>query len=841
MKVFYQLSTHWDREWYKPFQGFRYYLVEMMDNLIESLENGELDTFSFDGQTIVIDDYLEVRSENYNRVKKLISDGKINVGPWYVMPDEIIVSGESLVENFLVGSNTAEKYGTKAWKFGYINDVFGHVAQFPQILNGFGIKGTFLGRGAGHERQFIWKSPDNSECFVFNYNYSRIKREIDECDDKRKYLVDYIEEHDIPVAIVNYTDDHATIGSNTVEFEKLINDLPYEVEEGLEKYACEVAKYYEKLLQKSGELIQTARTMEDFRAVTHSLSSYYPLKQENDKCERLLYNVLAPMIVMGEHYGIKGKRAFFDIARKYLLKNQPHDSICGCSIDDVHKNMPYRYNQAKEITDVTVSDFITRLVPKKTNDGEYFLYAYNFGLTPREGVVTADIDFPREWEKTMYTNTLMRPEYMFKIIDESGEEVKYQLLSERLNSELYNRQEIVPTHKHTVAMNTTLKPFGITRFKVVPCDSLNREAEYTHPGVLKAENEYIILDISPTGDISVTNKATGKKYSGLNTFYDDSDAGNGWFHETSGIGTQSTVASGGSVEVLNRGSLVNRFRITTYMNVPSKGNRYELVRSDDYTKITIKTIVTLRAKSKMVEFETEIENTANDHRLRVIFPSEIKGENYITSQAFAFIERKRGVSDIGINARETESYEKNTSGIIGVDDGKDCLYFVGKEGFHEGGVYPDGTISVTMFRAFGHAFEQPKTVEAQLNRKMSFTYALSFDENGLWSKQRLIADKPYTSFVKTSSDAEFESLISLDNENIVLSVLKPAERADGYILRLFNPTGKEQCGKLAVNMNVTEIYEATLEENLADKTDLKNNSVDIVIEPYKIATYYLNK
>lgn len=838
MKVFYQLSTHWDREWYKPFQGFRYYLVEMMDKLITSLEKGDIDTFTFDGQTIVIDDYLEVRGENRKRVENLIKSGKLKIGPWYVMPDEIIVSGESLVENFLVGKNTAEKYGGENWKFGYVNDVFGHVAQFPQILNGFGIKGVFLGRGAGDKRQFVWKSPDNSECFVFNYNYSKIKRGLEECDDKEKFIKNYIDEHNIPVAILNYTDDHAVINDNMVEFEKMIKILPYDIEEGLEKYADEVMKYYEKLPQKAGEFIETAKTMEDFRVVTNSISSYYPLKRDNDICERMLYNVLAPSIIMGEQYGIIGKRAFFDVARKYLLKNQPHDSICGCSVDAVHKDMPYRYSQVKEITDVVRDDLINKLLPKKDEEGGFYLYVYNFELNERDGVFTVDIDFPREWEKVMYTNTLMRPEYMFKLIDENGNEVEYQLLSKELNSERYNRQEIIPTYKHTVAIKSKLKPFGITRFSVVPSDNLNKYAERFNPSALKAENEYISLEISDNGMVSIKNKETGKVYSGLNRYYEDSDAGNGWFYETAGIGTVGVVCGNGNVEVINRGPLFSKFRITSYMKVPKCCDRKELKRSDDYTEMTVKTTVALRSGAKMVEFETEIDNTASDHRVRVMFPTGIEGDEYKASQAFSFVTRQRGVSENGANHRETEYCEKNMSGIIGVDDGKDSLYFIGKEGFHEGGVYPDGTISVTMFRAFGHAFEEPCAVEAQLKGNMVFKYALTTDKDSLYNKQRTISDKPYSILCRTSDDNIFKSIMSVDNENIVVSIVKPAENKNGYVLRLFNPTSDTQTAKVQVNINVCDVYETTLDETLTEKLDISENMVDITVEPYKIKTYY---
>ena len=838
MKIFYSISTHWDREWYKPFQNFRYHLVEMTDELLDTLEKGDIETFTFDGQTIVLDDYLDIRSENFDRLRKLIQEGRIKVGPWYVMPDELLVSGESLVENLLVGHNTADKYNAKSWKFGYINDIFGHVAQFPQILNGFGIHGAYLGRGAGNDRQFVWKAPDGSECFVFNYSYSKIKKGFDESDDKKKFLSDYIDEHKIPVAVINYTDDHAVIDSNTVEFKKLIDSMPYDISEGMENYADEVAKYYDKLPKIEGELIATARTQDDFRAVTDSISSYYTLKQENDICEVLAYNTLAPMIVMGESYGISGKRAYFDIARKYLLKNQPHDSICGCSVDDVHRNMFYRYNQVKEITDVVLEDLTTKLLADSVSD-EYYLYVYNFGITTREGVITVDVDFPRDWESKMLTNTLERPEYMFKIVDENENDVEYQILHAELCSERYDRQTVIPTFKHTIAMKTTLKPFGITKFKVVPSDSLNREPQYNHMGILKAENKYLELNITPTGLISITNKATGKVYDGINTFVEDGDAGNGWFYEPSGYDAQTVVSLGGTVEVINKGSLLNRFRITSYMNVPSNGNRNELSRGENYTRMKIVTTVTLRADDKKVEFETEIDNTAKDHRVRVIFPTAIDGDSYITSQAFCFNERKRGVTSVGINSREPESYEKNTAGIVGVSDDTDSLFFIGKEGLHQAGVYPDGTISVVLFRAFGHAFHQPKIVDGQLNETLKFTYALSISDDGLWNEQRTVDDRPYTVFCKEDSK-NIESLISIDNKNVVLSVIKPAEHKNGWIVRLFNPTKDTINTKLRVNMDLKEIYETTLEEEVVKTMDCTNSCVDISFEPYRIKTFYFD-
>jgi mannosylglycerate hydrolase len=158
--------THWDREWYATFQEYRVRLVFLMDHLIDTLENvPEYKYFHLDGQTVMIEDYLQIRPENRERLVKLIRDGRIVIGPWYVMPDEFIVSGESLVRNLAKGFDICAEYGVAPLNCGYITDIFGHNNQMPQILLGFGIDSAMLFRGiAGYEKDmFIWQGADESE------------------------------------------------------------------------------------------------------------------------------------------------------------------------------------------------------------------------------------------------------------------------------------------------------------------------------------------------------------------------------------------------------------------------------------------------------------------------------------------------------------------------------------------------------------------------------------------------------------------------------------------------------------------------------------------------------
>ena len=138
--------THWDREWYRTFQVFRMRLVEFTDALIDLLEkNPNYKYFTFDGQTIVIEDYLEIRPENEGRLRALMKAGRIIVGPWYNQPDEFMVSGESMIRNLLVGKKQSRDYGSYL-ESGYVPDAFGHISQFPQILRGFGLDNAVIFR-----------------------------------------------------------------------------------------------------------------------------------------------------------------------------------------------------------------------------------------------------------------------------------------------------------------------------------------------------------------------------------------------------------------------------------------------------------------------------------------------------------------------------------------------------------------------------------------------------------------------------------------------------------------------------------------------------------------------
>lgn len=140
-------NTHWDREWRFSMQRTRHMLVYMMDMLLDIFETEpRFKSFHLDSQTLPLEDYLEIRPERKKDIEKYVGQGRLLVGPWYCLPDEFSVSGESLIRNLLLGHKVAASFG-KVSKTGYSPFSWGQISQMPQIYSGFGIDFVAFYRG----------------------------------------------------------------------------------------------------------------------------------------------------------------------------------------------------------------------------------------------------------------------------------------------------------------------------------------------------------------------------------------------------------------------------------------------------------------------------------------------------------------------------------------------------------------------------------------------------------------------------------------------------------------------------------------------------------------------
>ncbi len=354
-----------------------------------------------DGQTIVLDDYLEVRPEHAERLKNYIRSGRVQVGPWYLQPDEFLVSGESLVRNLQIGLGQAAEYGEQM-RAGYVPDCFGHIAQLPQILRGFGIDNAVFWRGVGaeaHKSEFFWAAPDGTQVLVIflagAMGYSNA-RDMPLVPEEFASRVELLATPLLPKATTNTLlfmngSDHLepqdglpkTIeAANTLlahinpERQKLITHYgPLEID-GQVKHVDSIhvrigtlPQYIQAVQQQiehspgtslqvlSGEM----RSSQYSHLLPSVLSTRMWIKQQNTATEHLLERWVEPLTAWAWKLGAPYPKGFVKLAWKYLLQNHAHDSICGCSIDQVHRENSVRFAQSQQIGEHLVTQAMHHL------------------------------------------------------------------------------------------------------------------------------------------------------------------------------------------------------------------------------------------------------------------------------------------------------------------------------------------------------------------------------------------------------------------------------------------------------------------------------------------------
>lgn len=352
--------THWDREWYLPFEGFRARLVAMMDNLLEYLEaDPAFRCFVLDGQAIMVEDYLEVRPEAEPRVRALAQQDRLKIGPWYTAVDTFLPDPESLVRNLQVGRWSARRWGGQEMRIGHLPDTFGFIAQLPQLLNHFGLQDAFAWRGfhpIGGSAACWWESPDGSRVLLMRPAEGYCEGMLGVTDPER-----FLEEA-LP-GILRYQDeepyedrlfvigcDHLPASSRLPWLAEQIADrVGHPVEVGpLEDMARRLrrAAVVDKLPRVHGEQRDPCLAVCPASITGTRIPQ---IKQTNQRVEALLLGVAEPLQALSVLNGGGADRAHLRWAWRLLAQNHPHDSIPGCSTDPVHREMSVRFERAAAV------------------------------------------------------------------------------------------------------------------------------------------------------------------------------------------------------------------------------------------------------------------------------------------------------------------------------------------------------------------------------------------------------------------------------------------------------------------------------------------------------------
>ncbi len=702
--------THWDREWYQPFEEFRIRLVQLVDKLLHILDTDpDYKYFMLDGQTIVLDDYLAIRPENRARIERYVQEGRIQIGPWYILPDEFLVSGESTVRNLLAGAQMCAAFG-KRMDVGNIPDPFGHISQMPQILRGFDIDTMVFWRGvSGVQNEFVWQAPDGSEVLVVHQqhgygNAANMPANARAFIGRTQQIIDSL----TPTA----TTPHllAMNGSDHVEpmaeLPRLLaaarTALPdVDIQHGtLPQFIEKIRAHKPTLETRRGEMRDSARSP----LLPGVLSARMWIKQRNAACETLLTRWAEPMTALAKIAGapldLHGQGALVRQAWRYLLQNHPHDSICGCSVDQVHKEMAVRFDWVEQIgeqvTQASMSG-LTALIDTGNAENRPAVVVFNPTTRPCSDVVSARVALPTSMTHFVLVTgdgQTIRPQIgergrevlvefdiptaMFasmvgnvpyeidgagiqaitltadgalldlEIVLAKGQPPQVEAI-QRVQAEITRIMEAgqieqvhLVIHHGEFAQCTFVAPdvpgLGYRTFWVQPVDE--QTAPVDKPTSPNIENEFFRVQVNDDGTLTLTDKTTDAEYPGLNRFVDTGDRGDEYnFCPVENDLVVSALVDEPLVCLTGYGPARQTLEVSMTYQVPLSLGETRAERSDELIDLPITTRISLSPGVRRVDISTTVENHAADHRLRVHFPLPVRVDTFDAEGHFDIIAR----------------------------------------------------------------------------------------------------------------------------------------------------------------------------------------------------------
>ncbi|MHA1803429.1 MAG: alpha-mannosidase [Promethearchaeota archaeon] len=912
-------ETHWDREWYSSFQKFRARLVLMMDKLLSILDlDSSYANFTFDGQTIPIEDYLEVKPEKEEEIKKFVREGRLSIGPFYVLPDEFLISGESLIRNLLIGHQIAQKFG-RVMKAGYIPDPFGHIAQLPQILKGFEIPSVIFWRGFGDEfealklnMEFIWNSPGKAASIlaihlIMSYGSladlktKQIKGRFKPAIRKIKSVVSALEKHTAtPYVLLNNGSDHHEA---VAEIPAIINQWNEEfpnkriVQRDFEYYANKVLKTNAKLKEFEGEL----RGGKYAHLLSGVLSARMWIKQRNTQIEYLYEKYAEPFSTIAWIIDRTGKfeypQSYFLTGIKELQKNHPHDSICGCSIDQVHEEMKTRFDWSEQIALELLKNAIISLSDKiqmkKTEKGIIPIIVINPLPWNRNDVVRFNGIFTKNTTEETISKSI-------RILNNNGEEIAFQ--THVVEEEPRYTQESNVSYE--ISFIARVPSLGY-RVYYIESDKASQKNEIKSDDFKitsnTIENQYYKIELKENGQMNLLDKSTGILHEDTCFFEDVGDWGDEYDYSGPNenqkdlkFTSQNLIMK--EISPLIDGPSIKTLHLKMALNLPVSLTPNRNKRSETLIENKIDVFISLYKEINRIDFKIKIENKSKDHRIRILFPSNIKATTVHADGHFYVIERSIDIQKAGKWAQDPlpMNHQKD---FIAVQDSSRCMAVLNK-GLpeYEAIKNQDGsiTLAITLLRCVewlsrgdlatrkSNAGPDLKTPGAQCLGTHEFELSLIIENGkGNWLDAEIpcrgkefnnplkilcpmmietpmrLADKIYFAqmgilsyFMKPRpSDVEHYlpenfSFLKIENKKIQLSALKKAERSNELILRCYNLSNKIEESKVVFN-EFLKLKSAELVNFLEEipKTSIKaqckmvnENSLWLQLQPHVIAT-----
>ncbi len=747
--------------------------------------------------------------------------------------------------------------------------MFGHIAQIPQIMQGFGIDNAVIWRGVAPKKSvFLWEGLDKSTITsahltdgyynTFLINYNNQKKDLQE---QLKKLKDNA--YSDLILFPNGGDHLAPVE----QIKEIINDMNISfpdfkfIQSTLEEYFQQLKINKDDLEIISGELRDN--TVERAYILSGVFSARIPLKQRNYKIQNLLTNWVEPLSVISWLLGNDYNQGFINLAWKNLLLNQPHDSICGCSTDQVHTEMIPRYDAGDQIANKLIDNAMTNIANSLNliND-HYYLVFFNTSNWTFNGTQEIILDFLKAENVES-----------FKLEDQQGNEVAYQIIEKTDLKKFISEINVLPDwidirrFKIVLELNN-LNSLSNKYLKVLLNESNKSiEKEFVHISDNTIDNDLVKISVKDNY-LQLENLLTKDLFK-INSFESSGDAGDEYNYSPPKNDFKS-IGKIVSSEIFANNNLEASLKVSYELKIPKElaTNRESFV--DEKVNNYITSFITLKANDANVYIKTIINNQSKDHKLRVNFSNNLMNKyndlecNYDT--AFGILKKTVIANNRSYDVKKYQERIEETFAIqnfADLSDNKSGITLTTKglpevEIISETNQQEEYYLSLTLLRCVGWlsrddlrtrgggagpSFATPEAQELGINEFEYILYAhnKSFSESDSLtnSYQTAIGINylQHKSKDKTKIGID-DSLIKLSPKSLVISTLKRSENQNGIIFRFYNPLDYIQNYEVKANDNFefSKAFLVRLDETVISELITNNSVFRGEINPYQIIT-----
>ena len=879
--------SHWDREWYMPFEYHRAYLVKLIDNCIELFENDkDFKCFCLDGHTVLLEDYLEIKPENREKIEKYVKNGKFKVGPWYVLQDEFLTSSEANIRNLLIGMKVANKFGGVT-KVGYFPDSFGNAGQMPQILKQAGMKAIYFGRGVkptgvnntvsdGYSSQFsemFWQSPDGSKlpAILFaNWYHNGMEMPGDGNHEYWDRVLSGVEKYaSTDELLVMNGCDHQPVQMNlTKAIAAAKENFPEYtfVHSSFEEYAEALLNALPENVETiTGELI--GQDTDGWFTLVNTCSSHVDLKVMNRNCELLLENVAEPLSVIAMKSGKKYPHEMLEYAWKTLMKNHPHDSICGCSCDAVNEEIKIRFMKSKQAAEAVIKDNLdyieSRIDKSGFEDCDAVFAVINTFSKKRNSLVSVDVDLQRIYDSNLHGVYLQLNQSLYngdyELVDSNGNIVDCSVTNARarFGYDLPEDRFRQPYIAETVTVSFVASDLGAMGYSVYGLKKKDKtESEvYAKKQDNVLQNEFIKATINTDGTIDLFDKRTNSLFKNLMKFEDVGDIGNEYTFIPVPGDVPVYSEDNADIELVKDEKFVTEYKVTVKINVPesadsnAEAERNSITpingrcggRSEKFVTIPVTYFVSLYKYSHRLDVRVEFENTAKDHRMRVMFPTGLDCTKHKAESVFEAALRNNKHKDTWTYPSGCEHQQ----GFVMMRDDVSGLA-VANKGLYEYEITDNNTIAVTLVRAVAELGDWGvfPTELSQQQKKLSLELSvIPYDKDELVYTEAASFQCPVTALqlFNDSDNTLMNNQVVWNGNNIRMTAFKLSLDGNDIVMRFVNFADEERTLTINKSEWISNLMLSSVIEEDVEMLQSDEDKWNIKVKPFEIVTLKVKK